>query len=232
MLSYAPIIFDAAGHSSTAWATLSMGLIKFGVTVFVIWKIEQLGRRFLLLTGMGTICLGLLLLTCAFLNTSSSSEMTANNKGLALPGVLLVVCGYSMSFGPLTWLLTPEIFPTDIRGRALGASTIVTYLIASAVTYTFLSAQAWLGPSLVFGAYLIVTGLGWCFAFLAIPDTGGKSVSEIEDDLKQMFWWRMTWSQVVDDTSPLFQSLPEPTTSNQQQQSNADGFRLHDAELS
>ena len=95
-----------------------------------------------------------------------------------------------MSFGPLTWLLTSELFPTEIRGRALGASTIVTYLCASFVTRTFLSAQSVLGPSKVFAIYGMITISGIVFAYLAIPDTGDKTVDQIEVALQNMYWWR------------------------------------------
>lgn len=218
VLSYAPLIFasvtagdndnddDNNNQSSLSfvrgWATLSIGLVKFAVTVLVIWKIETLGRRFLLLTGMATIAAGLLLLIIAFGGTeveTTRQNGEANNVVndetgagfyFAMPGVLLVVSGYSMSFGPLTWLLTSELFPAEIRGRALGANTIVTYLCAALVTYTFLSSQALLGSTFVFGVYLTVTCLGFLFAYTAIPDTGGKTVDEIENDLKGMLWWK------------------------------------------
>jgi len=198
VLSYAPLIFASASGSdatSQGWSTLSIGLVKFAVTVVVIWKIESIGRRFLLLFGMGTIAIGLFLLAIAFTGASVEGDGDEVEKAhgsfyLALPGVLLVVCGYSCSFGPLTWLLTSELFPTDIRGRALGASTIITYLCASLVTYTFLTAQALVGTSVVFSCYLFVTGTGLIFAFLAIPDTGGKTVDEITKDLDNMVWWQ------------------------------------------
>jgi MFS family permease len=214
VLSYAPLIFAGAsssGQPSSAfvqgWSTLSIGLVKFAVTVVVIWKIESLGRRFLLLFGMGTIALGLLLLVIAFGITDVSQATNAPEDAprggfyLALPGVLLVVWGYSMSFGPLTWLLTSELFPTDIRGRALGTSTIITYLCALLVTYTFLTAQAWVGASAVFAFYLLVTFLGMVFVFLAIPETGGKTAEEIGQDLESMRWWRRnsegSWSPLA-----------------------------------
>ena len=72
----------------------------------------------------------------------------------------------------------------------MGASTIITYLCASLVTYTFLTSQAIFGASVVFSFYLLVTCLGLCFALLAIPDTGGKSAEEINKDLDNMAWWQ------------------------------------------
>ena len=207
VLSYAPLIFASAAKSEDAGvfvggATLLIGLVKFLVTVLVIWRIEQIGRRILLLVGMGTIAIGLFLLLVAFrgldVEDAQDGEIENQSNGfvLALPGVLLVVSGYSMSFGPLTWLLTSELFPTDIRGRALGASTIVTYAAAAVVTSTFLTAQEAFGASMVFGGYLLVTCLGVVFAFSAISETKGRTEAEIDDDLSIMLWWRQTRAAV------------------------------------
>jgi len=192
---------DGASDEVSGWATLSIGVVKFIATVLVIWKIEVVGRRRLLLVGMGTIAFGLLLIAVAFSANSSyleeKQEAAGNNvvetgSGIyfALPGVLLVVSGYSMSFGPLTWLLTSELFPTDIRGRALGTSTIVTYLCAALVTYSFLTAQAVVGTTVVFLMYMLVTLLGMVFTCSAIPDTGGKTLEEIDTDLAKMPFWK------------------------------------------
>ena len=196
VLNYAPHIFaEAAGTDEPPrWSTLAIGLVKFLVTVLVILRIEYVGRRKLLLGGMILISLGMFALIVAFGGSDSDDpdSWSTNLKTfhLALPGVLLVVCGYSLSFGPLTWLLTSELFPTEIRGRALGMSTIITYLCASAVTRTFLSASSALGPAKVFAVYCIVTTSGIVFAYLAIPDTGEKNVQQIEGALQSMWWWR------------------------------------------
>ena len=196
VLNYAPLIFAQATNDENAhgWSMLVIGLTKFLITVLVIWKIEDLGRRFLLLSGMAVISMGLLCLIVAFggYRSSDSDSWSTNLSGFqfALPGVLMVVCGYSMSFGPLTWLLTSELFPTDIRGRALGAMQIVSYLSASFVTRTFLSAESWLGPSEVFAIYFLATIMGALFSYLAIPDTGAKTVEQVEIALFRMWWWR------------------------------------------
>jgi MFS family permease len=198
---------DEFNDVAEEWATLSIGLVKFAVTVIVIWKIERCGRRNLLLSGMATIAMGLLLLTFSFakrLETAdldsesptddnadvSTPQISSNNRVLVLPAILLVVTGYSMSFGPLTWLLTSEMFPTEIRGRALGMSTIVTYFCAAAVTNTFLSAQQWIGARIVFTSYCFITCVALVFASLAIPETGGKSVTQIEREMNEMPFWR------------------------------------------
>ncbi|OEU14456.1 MFS general substrate transporter [Fragilariopsis cylindrus CCMP1102] len=182
------------------WSMVIIGVVKCIVTILVIWKIEYIGRRRLLIFGNLLIAIGLLALIIAFDNNDdddSSASTTfwsplTNVKTfhLALPGVLLVVCGYSCSFGPLTWLLTSELFPTNIRGRALGASTIVSYMFGAISTQTFLFATSRYGPSFVFGMYCIITVCGVFFVYMAIPDTGEKTVPEIDDSLNDMPWWK------------------------------------------
>lgn len=98
------------------WSTVSIGLVKFVVTTLVILRIEYVGRRTLLLAGTSLIALGLAALIIAFGGSTNYVDDEYDESGpsfwnpltqlktfhLALPGVLLVVTGYSMSFGPLT----------------------------------------------------------------------------------------------------------------------------------
>ena len=243
ILSYAPLIFadamkkdeddgnaDDDNNDADVTKDLSMiiiGSVKFFVTVLVILRIEHLGRRFLLIVGNALIAVGLLALVIAF--GGSSNNGNADDEAswspltniktfhLALPGVLLVVSGYSMSFGPLTWLLTSEIFPTEIRGRALGYSTIISYMCGAISTETFLYTQSLLGPSFVFGIYCVITVAGALFAYLAIPDTGAKTVEQIDESLSRMYCWKysgVALSQNDDecgDTIPASEMVRNPS---------------------
>ncbi len=109
---------------------------------------------------------------------------------LAVLGIYGVAGGYAASYGPLTWLLTSEIFESSIRGRALGFATIVTYIAAGLVSRTFLSIQTAIGPAAPFAFYWISTLLSLVFVYFAVPDTGSeKDVEEIASDLDQMWLW-------------------------------------------
>ena len=204
VLNFAPEIFSQVGVPSL-FSTILLGIVKFGVTCFVIWKIEYFGRKYLLLLGMSIIALSLLLLTVAFTSTSQDEEENDNGDGGNLPmtmiskitaiiGIFGVAGGYACSFGPLTWLLVSELFPSSIRGRALGASTIITYIAAALVSYSFLSVQVMFGPSVPFAIYFIVTLVSICFTIVAIPDTtvmGCSSTSpSIEDALDDLWLWK------------------------------------------
>ena len=187
VLNFAPTIFASAGlgqHSALA-STILLGSVKFIVTLFVIWKIDYVGRRVLLLTGMSVIAMSLLFMCIAFYDAHDVRTF------LAVGGALFMAMGYAGSFGPLTWLLTSEMFPSEIRGRALGSSTVLSYFSASLVSFTFLSVQQRFDSlAAPFMMYLVITTISIIFAVVAIPDTGSQSPLDIHQNLQSMWFWR------------------------------------------
>jgi len=182
VLNYAPEIFSQAGmkKDSSLFATLLLGVLKFSMTIFVIFKVEQIGRRKLLIAGTSIISFSLFLIILAFFHVDAETG-NVNSPILAIIGSMGVVTAYAGSFAPLTWLLTSELFPPNIRGRALGMSTIVTYICAMLVSYTFLKGQSFFGARYApYILYLVISVASLLFVLIAIPDTGGKSVDEVE----------------------------------------------------
>lgn len=194
ILNFAPEIFAQVGFGagSSLSTTLFLGFVKVIVTVGVIWKIDSIGRRSLLLFGVATICASLLLLIFAF-----SGQQGQPNGFIAAGGCLGVVIGYASSFGPLTWLIVSEIFETKVRGCALGYSTIVTYLNAALVSFTFLSGQDQLGRASPFIFYFGTTLLAFAFFETAIPDTSGMNADEINDEMDRMWLWKKLQNNVT-----------------------------------
>ena len=197
ILNYAPEIVQQVGFDSTNYTlgiTIIIGTIKFVITCFVIWRIEFLGRRLLLLGGLITIAVSTLLLSITFWHQErhdgQNERMDSFSAMIALVGMVGVAAGYAASFAPLTWLLISELFHTKFRGRALGSSTIITYLSAALVSLFFLSVQKQLGPSGPFTIYFAVSLISTIFAAFAVPDTGGKDPDEIEVHMKNMRFWR------------------------------------------
>eukprot|EP00551_Chaetoceros_affinis_P012368 CAMPEP_0203674324 /NCGR_PEP_ID=MMETSP0090-20130426/15760_1 /ASSEMBLY_ACC=CAM_ASM_001088 /TAXON_ID=426623 /ORGANISM="Chaetoceros affinis, Strain CCMP159" /LENGTH=545 /DNA_ID=CAMNT_0050540177 /DNA_START=42 /DNA_END=1679 /DNA_ORIENTATION=- len=201
ILNFAPEIFAQVGVPSL-FSTLLLGVLKFVTTCIVIWKIEQFGRRSLLLLGLSIITVSLLLLTIAFAFEGEDGDLPMATKFIAIIGIFGVAGGYACSFGPLTWLLVSELFPSSIRGRALGGSTITSYCAGAIVSYSFLSVQTTFGPSAPFTIYFILTLLSIGFAYVAIPDTAGKDPDSIQLELEERWSWRRrgeSFQQCKDD---------------------------------
>jgi MFS family permease len=95
ILNFAPEIFEEVGVPSL-FTTVLLGVLKFTITCFVIWKIESFGRKFLLLLGMGIISVSLILLSIAFAFESEEDNMPRSKQIFAIIGIFGVAGGVSL----------------------------------------------------------------------------------------------------------------------------------------
>eukprot|EP00752_Nemacystus_decipiens_P003743 g3448.t1 len=125
VLNYTVQIFQASGLAAIAAPAVWLGTVKVVLTIIAIAYVDKLGRRPFLLVGASGSTVSLWLLSIGFLTETPVLSFLACCS--------LVAC-YSISFGPVTWLITAEMFPAGVRGKALGISQIGSFagnLIAS-----------------------------------------------------------------------------------------------------
>ncbi|MBV9157543.1 MAG: MFS transporter, partial [Acidobacteriaceae bacterium] len=87
---------------------------------------------------------------------------------------------FAIGLGPGFWVLLAEIFPTRIRGRAMSIATVCLWCASTLLTMTFLSLTNALSPT---GAFLIYAGfcvITFLIVWLAVPETKGRTLEEIE----------------------------------------------------
>jgi MFS family permease len=89
-----------------------------------------------------------------------------------------------MTLAPVTWVLITEIFPTRIRAR--GVSLAVSSLWASSflLTFSFPTLTHAFGQS---GAFVVYGGtclVGWFCVRALVPETKGRSLEQIEDQIE------------------------------------------------
>jgi MFS family permease len=105
--------------------------------------------------------------------------------------VLYIAC-FGLSVGPVVWVILSEIYPTAIRGRALGLATFFLWLADYVVTQTFplLDAKDSWFVAKFHHAFPFYTYAAFCVVLLVImarwvPETKGKSLEEIEQSWLQ-----------------------------------------------
>jgi len=92
-----------------------------------------------------------------------------------------------LSVGPVIWVILSEIFPTAVRGRALGLATFCLWLADYGVTQTFPMLDAkgsWLVAhfhhAFPFYVYALFCGVLVWVMWRFVPETKGRSLEEIE----------------------------------------------------
>ncbi len=177
VFNYAEEIFTAAGYgvSDTLFNIVITGSVNLVFTLVAMFTVDKWGRKKLMV--MGSIGLGLdyILLGSAFY---------FQLQGVAV--LILVVTAiaiYAMSLAPIVWVILSEIFPNRIRGAAMALATFALWVACFILTYTFPLLNASLGAAGTFWVYAGICLTGFLFILAKLPETKGKSLEEIENEL-------------------------------------------------
>jgi SP family galactose:H+ symporter-like MFS transporter len=181
VIYYAPQIFEDAGLKSSSAAILasvSVSVVNILSTLIAIRFVDRLGRRPLLTIGLIGMTASLSVLAIGFA-TFSGTMLSVT----AIASLMVYVCFFAFSLGPIVWVMISEIFP--LRARSDGASVATTANWASnlLVSLTFLSLIDALGTSGVFWLFAGVGVLSLWFVRARVPETRGRTLEEIEEDL-------------------------------------------------
>jgi SP family sugar porter-like MFS transporter len=178
IFNYAQEIFSSAGYgvSDILFNIVVTGVTNVIFTFVGMYTVDKLGRRSLLLFGaIGLACIYALMGACYYFQLS----------GLAV--LILVVAAiacYAMTLAPITWVVLSEIFPNKIRAMAMAVSTFSLWTACFVLTYTFPLLNKGLGSYGTFWLYGVICVLGFIFIKKRLPETKGKSLEEIEKELK------------------------------------------------
>lgn len=175
IMYYSTKIFETAGALKNAAFTSSVwvGLINLVFTFVAIAFVDRLGRRPLLLIGTAVQAVALGLVGWMF---------HTHQNGIALLLCVVAFIGaFAMAMGPITWLFCSEIFPNQIRGRAMSVAAFTVWVACYIVAQTFpmMNDSPAIGPALTFWIYAAVSLASFFFVFLLIPETKGRTLEEI-----------------------------------------------------
>jgi sugar porter (SP) family MFS transporter len=180
VIYYAPKIVQEAGigsDSSAILASVGVGVVNVGFTVFSFWLLNRFGRRGLLMAGVGGMVIALAGLGLSF-EISGSSDVKVV---LAVLCLMVFVASFAISLGPIFWLLNAEIYPLRLRSKAAGIGTMANWLFNFIVSLTFLTLLVALGQSGTFFLYAGIGVLTLIFVYFLVPETKGKTLEDIEE---------------------------------------------------
>jgi SP family xylose:H+ symportor-like MFS transporter len=174
-------IFEKIGGENIDAALLQqviVGAVNLLFTIIAIWTVDKLGRKPLMI--IGSAGMGVSLFAMGFAGCYQATGLWL------LFFVLGYIACFALSVGPVTWVILSEIFPTKIRGRAMGIATMCLWIANTVVSQTFpmMDENEFLAekfhhgfPFFLYGSMCIVLIL---FMFKYVPETKGKSLEEIE----------------------------------------------------
>jgi SP family arabinose:H+ symporter-like MFS transporter len=175
VIYYGPEILKEAGiqfGNALQFQTL-LGIINLVFTLLALLLIDKLGRRPLLIGGMSAVVLTLFLAGLLFLTDTPNGTLIVVVLGAYIACIAFSICA-------VIWVITPEIFPNRVRGRAMSIAAFSNWGTNTIAAYLFPWYVASYGMHIgffTFGAICLVATL---FFWKFVPETKGKSLEQIE----------------------------------------------------
>ncbi len=182
VIYYAPEILHLAGFASSTsalLATVGIGIVNVIVTIVAVWILDKTGRKPLLLIGIVGMVVCLSVLGVSFMIKAEWVDR------IAMFALMAYVGCFAISLGPITWVIISEIFPLRVRAQGIGIAAFVNWACNYIVSLTFLDLLYFMGSSLTFFLYAIIGVFAFLFALFYIPETKGKTATEIQKMLKK-----------------------------------------------
>ena len=181
---YAPTIFYDAGVSTSQALLFNviLGTIKLATNIVMLLFVDRTeaergGRKKLLLIGNYMIGLGYVILAIGFAAATTTPTSTF------LVGCMFILSGYSVSWGPILYLLSSEMFPVVIRGRAVSFSLLINNLAQLLVASTFLPVVAAVGASMTFFLFFLACCASYIYIKFFLVETANKDSKTILREL-------------------------------------------------
>ncbi|KIO76760.1 sugar:proton symporter [Pedobacter lusitanus] len=176
IIYYGPRILNDAGIniSNALLGQIIFGLANFLFTLIAVWKVDKMGRRPLYIVGSIGATISLFFTGWCFYSGAT------NNIALVISIILFLAC-FAFSIGPLKFVIASEIFPTRVRGRAMGLSIMVMWIadtIVGQLTPLLLGAA---GAASTFWFFAVCCLLSFIVVYKLVPETKGKSLEEVQD---------------------------------------------------
>ncbi|KAH7823017.1 putative Sugar Porter (SP) Family MFS Transporter [Monocercomonoides exilis] len=181
ILMYCPTILERVGvveRGAKLLASIGVGGWNFLTTIFAVFLVDRLGRRPLLTAGFSLMSIGhVLAFVSTFIDASSS---LAASVAVALVGIALFVLGFEVGPGPIFHVLMSELYPAEVRGRAISVLFTINWLANIAIVFVYLPLASAITERYTFLIFMILSVIAVVFIIFVVPETKGLTLEEIQ----------------------------------------------------
>jgi SP family xylose:H+ symportor-like MFS transporter len=180
VLYYGPQMFENMGFKGDASfaQTVIMGIVMVAFTLVATVTVDKWGRKPLLILGALVMAVSMIALGFMFY---------AGSMGLAaLVVVCIYIAGFSLSWGPVVWVMLAEIFPNSIRNGAMAIAVAAQWYMnwVVSVTFNIMDGSSALNAAFNHGfAYWLYGGfsvLAALFVWKFVPESKGVSLEDMQ----------------------------------------------------
>jgi len=183
---YGEVLWRAAGFSESHALLINVigGVLNVGATLVAILLVDKVGRKPLLIVGSLGMALFLGILAVVFGTAQVGADGNlilgdAAGRTALISANLYIIC-FSISWGPVMWVLLGEMFPNKIRGAALSLAGLSQWGTNFLVTMTFPMLLGGIGLGGAYSLYAIFAAVSAFYAWKFVRETMGRSLEQME----------------------------------------------------
>ena len=175
IIFYGPDIFERAGFtlSDALGGQVSIGVVNVLFTLLAIYKIDDWGRKKLLLIGSIGVITSLLVIALLF-------WLELDQAWLLISFLLIFIASFACALGPVNWVILSEIFPNKVRSKAMAVASLSVWFGTMLVGQFFPIMIEKFGSSGTFLAFAIISMPLLIIIMKLLPETKDKTLEEIE----------------------------------------------------
>ncbi|MGB9183465.1 MAG: sugar porter family MFS transporter [Solirubrobacteraceae bacterium] len=186
IIYYAPTTLTNVGFAKTSaiYANLIIGVVNVAMTVVAIRIVDRVGRKPMLYAGVAGMVASLLVLGISLSVLATPHHPSDPAAIITLVCLGTFIASFAATWGPVVWVMIPEVLPLSVRGTAMGVAVFGNWAANLIVSQTFPSLLSSVGPGPVFLGYAALGVLAGLFVMAFVTETKGRSLEEIETDLQ------------------------------------------------
>jgi SP family sugar:H+ symporter-like MFS transporter len=187
IIYYAPTTLTSVGFGpeSAIYLNLIIGTLNVLATIVAIRIVDRVGRKPMLLAGLIGMVTSLTVLGLTSALLPEPKAATDPEAIITLACLAGFIVSFAATWGPVVWVMLPEVLPLSVRGTAMGVAVFLHWGANFAVAQTFpVFLDSW-GPGPVFLGYAVIGVIAFLFVKALVPETKGRSLEEIEASLQR-----------------------------------------------
>ncbi|KAH7122098.1 general substrate transporter [Dactylonectria estremocensis] len=176
---YATLQFDQDRQLLVSGLYGSVGPVACFASLFFV---DRIPRKHILIfsSSLLSICYMIITIIAAVFPAQPGMPTNAAAQRGLIACIFAVSANYSALLGPMTWIIPPEVFTTELRAKANAIVQVIHYSISLIITQCSPIALADIGWKYYILFILTNAVCALVFAF-AYPETRGKSLEEIDE---------------------------------------------------
>ncbi|VDB92316.1 unnamed protein product [Peniophora sp. CBMAI 1063] len=178
---YGPKIYSSLGYGDGT-VVLIQGLFSAAGPItnifFILFVIDRVGRRKPLIFGATALVVlfSILAAIIASFPPDTNHNASASKAGIAVVFMMTIV--FSLSFGPVSWVLASEVFPTSTRSIGTSVATCSNWafnVLLSQVSPLAMDSIGWK----FYIIFIVLNAIDGGLIYVWFPETKSKSLEEM-----------------------------------------------------